>query len=444
MKGVRSLELGRSGLLFAPTEADRARAGDGTEAEDETALRKRLAIPSDRRMWDLFRAIDRGWPLEQIHQLTHIDPWFLRQFAEIAEHAARRRGGRPRRPHARTRMRRMKRSGFGDQELALALKTSESAVRERREAQGVKPVYKRVDTCAAEFESFTPYLYSSYEPTCEANPNAKPKVVILGSGPNRIGQGIEFDYCCCHAAFALREEGLETVMINCNPETVSTDYDTADRLYFQPLTFEDVMAIIETEAVGRRRHLVPRAVRRADAAQAVAGAAECGRAHPGHVARLDRSGRGSEAVRRAPLAAADHAAGERHGDVAGRGARGGRGDRVPGRRPPLLRARRARHGDRLRRQHARSLHDACRRCLARASRAGRQVPRGRLRVRRRRDCRRDRRRRHRRHHGAHRGGRHPFRRQLVRRAAVHLPRAPPGDDSRLHAAHCARARRSSA
>jgi carbamoyl-phosphate synthase large subunit len=247
MKGVRSLELGRSGLLFAPTEVDRARAGEGTDAEDETALRKRLAIPSDRRMWDLFRAIDRGWPLEQIHQLTHIDPWFLRQFAEIAElrGAAAAGGLDGLTPDG---MRRMKRSGFGDQELALALKTSESAVRERREAQGVKPVYKRVDTCAAEFESFTPYLYSSYEPACEANPNAKPKVVILGSGPNRIGQGIEFDYCCCHAAFALREEGLETVMINCNPETVSTDYDTADRLYFQPLTFEDVMAIIGTEA----------------------------------------------------------------------------------------------------------------------------------------------------------------------------------------------------
>jgi carbamoyl-phosphate synthase large subunit len=120
-------------------------------------------------------------------------------------------------------------------------------VRDRRIGQKLKPVYKRVDTCAAEFESFTPYLYSSYEPTCESNPNDRPKVVILGSGPNRIGQGIEFDYCCCHAAFALREEGLETVMINCNPETVSTDYDTADRLYFQPLTFEDVMAVIETE-----------------------------------------------------------------------------------------------------------------------------------------------------------------------------------------------------
>ena len=144
-------------------------------------------------------------------------------------------------------MRRLKRAGFGDAELAQAAGVSETAIRERRVAQGLQPVYKRVDTCAAEFESFTPYLYSSYEPTCEANPNARNKVVILGSGPNRIGQGIEFDYCCCHAAFALRDEGLETVMINCNPETVSTDYDTADRLYFQPLTFEDVMAVIEKE-----------------------------------------------------------------------------------------------------------------------------------------------------------------------------------------------------
>ena len=237
MKGVRSLELGRSGLMFAPTNMD---------DEDDAALRKRLAIPTDRRMWDLFRAIGRGWTPEQIHDVTKIDPWFVRQFFEIAAM----------RESAKTKglegidagdMRRLKRAGFGDQELALAVNDTETAVRERRVSQNLKPVYKRVDTCAAEFESFTPYLYSSYEPSCESNPNSRDKVVILGSGPNRIGQGIEFDYCCCHAAFALREEGLETVMINCNPETVSTDYDTADRLYFQPLTFEDVMAVIETE-----------------------------------------------------------------------------------------------------------------------------------------------------------------------------------------------------
>jgi carbamoyl-phosphate synthase large subunit len=237
MKGVRSLELGRSGLMFAASGAD---------DEDDQTLRKRLAIPTDRRMWDLFRAIGRGWTIEQLHDVTNIDPWFLRQFVEIAAM----------RESAATKglagidageMRRLKRAGFGDQEIALAVNDSEQAVRERRVSQDLKPVYKRVDTCAAEFESFTPYMYSAYEPSCESNPNSRNKVVILGSGPNRIGQGIEFDYCCCHAAFALREEGLETVMINCNPETVSTDYDTADRLYFQPLTFEDVMAVIETE-----------------------------------------------------------------------------------------------------------------------------------------------------------------------------------------------------
>jgi carbamoyl-phosphate synthase large subunit len=237
MKGVRSLELGRSGLLFSASTMDE---------EDDTALRKRLAIPSDRRMWDLFRAIGRGWTEEQIHDVTKIDPWFLRQFAEIS--AMRQAASQQTVDTIPTAdLRRLKRAGFGDQEVALAMGTNETAVRERRARDGLAPVYKRVDTCAAEFESFTPYMYSAYEPTCEANPTPKNKVVILGSGPNRIGQGIEFDYCCCHAAFALREEGLETIMVNCNPETVSTDYDTADRLYFQPLTFEDVMSIIETE-----------------------------------------------------------------------------------------------------------------------------------------------------------------------------------------------------
>jgi carbamoyl-phosphate synthase large subunit len=237
MKGVRSLELGKSGLLFAPSALDE---------EDDSALRKRLVVPSDRRMWDLFRAIDRGWSLDQLHDATKIDRWFLNQFIELRtlRQTVVEGGLAALTPPA---MRRMKRAGFGDAELALAAKVGEGAVRSQRIEQGLKPVYKRVDTCAAEFESFTPYMYGAYEPSCESNPNGRNKVVILGSGPNRIGQGIEFDYCCCHAAFALREESLETVMINCNPETVSTDYDTADRLYFQPLTFEDVMAVIETE-----------------------------------------------------------------------------------------------------------------------------------------------------------------------------------------------------
>ena len=237
MKGVRSLELGRSGLLFSTSNMD---------DEEDSSLRKRLAVPNDRRMWDLFRALNRGWSVEQIHELTKIDPWFLRQFAEIADMRRElKRAGLAGLTLEATK--RLKRAGFGDEELALAVSEKESVVRGRRESHGLKPVYKRVDTCAAEFESFTPYMYSSYEPTCEANPTDRPKVIILGSGPNRIGQGIEFDYCCCHAAFALREEGRETVMINCNPETVSTDYDTADRLYFQPLTFEDVMSVVDTE-----------------------------------------------------------------------------------------------------------------------------------------------------------------------------------------------------
>jgi carbamoyl-phosphate synthase large subunit len=250
MKGVRSLELGRSGLLFAPGSGDKTEGIAGTEGESDATLRNRLAVPNDRRMWDVFRALDRGWTIEQVHEPTKIDPWFLRQFAEIVDmrREAQRAGGLSGVDGlAPDSLRQLKRAGFGDQELALAFDTAEKAIADRRAALDLKPVYKRVDTCAAEFESFTPYLYSSYEPSCEANPNARKKVAILGSGPNRIGQGIEFDYCCCHAAFALRDEGFETIMVNCNPETVSTDYDTADRLYFQPLTFEDVMSVIETE-----------------------------------------------------------------------------------------------------------------------------------------------------------------------------------------------------
>jgi carbamoyl-phosphate synthase large subunit len=243
MKAVQSLELGTAGLLFGAVDRDRAA---GADAEDDACLQKHLAVPHDRRMWDLFRAIDRGWSVERLHAVTRIDPWFLRQFIDIAD-LRQRTAAENLEGLSADRLRQMKRAGFGDAELALALKTDEATVRARRTAHGLRPVYKRVDTCAAEFESFTPYMYSSYEPTCESNPNGRDKVVILGSGPNRIGQGIEFDYCCCHAAFALREEHLETVMINCNPETVSTDYDTADRLYFQPLTFEGVMAVIETE-----------------------------------------------------------------------------------------------------------------------------------------------------------------------------------------------------
>ncbi|HUP39197.1 MAG TPA: carbamoyl-phosphate synthase large subunit, partial [Vicinamibacterales bacterium] len=199
-----------------------------------------------RRMWALFKALERGWSVEQLHELTHIDPWFLEQFKQIAE-LRRIAGMQEFRELSSDFLRTMKRTGFGDREIAAIYGVPEATIRERRIEDELVPAFKRIDTCAAEFESFTPYMYSTYEKGDESNPTNKSKVVILGSGPNRIGQGLEFDYCCCHAAFALRDAGFETIMINCNPETVSTDYDTTDRLYFEPLTFEDVMSVIDRE-----------------------------------------------------------------------------------------------------------------------------------------------------------------------------------------------------
>ena len=239
LKGVRSLELGKEGMLLTQPG----------EEEDDAALRKKLVVPNDRRMWALFKALERGWSVEQLHELTRIDPWFLQQFSQISE-LRRIAGMQEFRELSADFLRTLKRSGFGDREIAAIYGVPEATIRERRIEDKLVPAFKRIDTCAAEFESFTPYMYSTYERGDESNPTNKSKVVILGSGPNRIGQGLEFDYCCCHAAFALRDAGFETIMINCNPETVSTDYDTTDRLYFEPLTFEDVMSVIEREATG--------------------------------------------------------------------------------------------------------------------------------------------------------------------------------------------------
>ena len=239
LKGMRSLELGKHGLLLTQPG----------EEEDDASLRKKLVVPNDRRMWAVFRALERGWSVEQLHELTHIDPWFLQQFSQIAE-LRRIAGMQEFRELSTDSLRTLKRAGFGDREIAAIYGVPEATIRERRVEDKLVPAFKRIDTCAAEFESFTPYMYSTYERGDESNPTSKSKVIILGSGPNRIGQGLEFDYCCCHAAFALRDAGFETVMINCNPETVSTDYDTTDRLYFEPLTFEDVMSVIDREATG--------------------------------------------------------------------------------------------------------------------------------------------------------------------------------------------------
>src|SRR5437773_544842 len=228
-KAMRSLEIGSHG--FEPREGE---------------VRERLRVPNAERLWYLGEAFRRGMTVEDVAALTAIDPWFLRHIDELI---AEERALAAAKALAPERLRALKQQGFADVRLAALVGTTEDAVRARREAAGLEPVYKTVDTCGAEFEAHTPYLYSTYE---EGDDEAKAehrkkKIVILGGGPNRIGQGIEFDYCCVHAALALREDGFETIMVNCNPETVSTDYDTSDKLYFEPLTLEDTLALIRRE-----------------------------------------------------------------------------------------------------------------------------------------------------------------------------------------------------
>ncbi|MFO0634169.1 MAG: carbamoyl-phosphate synthase large subunit [Nannocystaceae bacterium] len=207
-----------------------------------------LGRPHPRRLWHVGAALRRGISIELVHERSRIDPWFLHHIARmIADEAELARGARGQVPPLAA-LRQAKRNGLSDRRIAKLVGVSEEAVRTRRIQLKLRPVYKRIDTCAAEFDSGTPYLYSSYEDEDEAEVSGRRKVVILGGGPNRIGQGIEFDYCCCHAAFALREAGYETVMVNCNPETVSTDYDTSDRLYFEPLTREHVLEVLDAES----------------------------------------------------------------------------------------------------------------------------------------------------------------------------------------------------
>jgi carbamoyl-phosphate synthase large subunit len=234
-KALRSLETGKTGL--DPSGLDLA-------SEDGLAtLKRELREPDAERIFHVADAFRAGLGDAEVFALTRIDPWFLAQIGDLVrcEREIREQGlaaiDAPR-------MRALKRKGFSDARLAELLDTDENAVRHLRRAFRVRPVYKRVDSCAAEFATTTAYLYSTYEEECEAEPTDQRKIVVLGGGPNRIGQGIEFDYCCVHAALALREDGFETIMVNCNPETVSTDYDTSDRLYFEPLTLEDVLEII--------------------------------------------------------------------------------------------------------------------------------------------------------------------------------------------------------
>ena len=231
-KALRGLEVGVDGLNQKTT--------------DRETIEEELGEPGPERIWYVGDAFAQGFTLEEVHELTHIDPWFLAQIQEIVnlelEVEKRTLGDLDRET-----LRFLKKKGFSDRRLAFLLDSSEGEVRKLRHSLGVRPVYKRVDTCAAEFATSTAYLYSTYEDECEAQPTDRKKIIVLGGGPNRIGQGIEFDYCCVHASMALREAGYETIMVNCNPETVSTDYDTSDRLYFEPLTLEDVLEIVEIE-----------------------------------------------------------------------------------------------------------------------------------------------------------------------------------------------------
>lgn len=238
-KGLRSLEQGRFGLNCDPAEKQ-------YEAFSDAELLKKCGVATPERIFYVGEALQRGLGVEVVHGATQIDPWFLDEMQMIIDERASLTGlGLA--DVVPTHWRRLKRLGFSDVQIGYAVGASEHEVRSAREAAGIIPTYKTVDTCAAEFNATTPYHYSTYEDETEVRHSSKPRVIILGSGPNRIGQGIEFDYCCVHASFALRDAGFETVMVNCNPETVSTDYDTSDRLYFEPLTQEDVLNVIAAE-----------------------------------------------------------------------------------------------------------------------------------------------------------------------------------------------------
>ncbi|HEX7052412.1 MAG TPA: carbamoyl-phosphate synthase large subunit [Burkholderiales bacterium] len=231
-KALRGLEAGVDGL--------------NQRTRDRETLEKELGEPGPERIWYVGDAFENGFTLDEVHRLTRIDPWFLDQIKEIVE-LEMKLDDQKLDDIGRDTLLELKRKGFSDRRLAYLFNCDEQAVRAKRHRLGIRPVYKRVDTCAAEFAARTAYLYSTYEEECEAEPTDRKKVMVLGGGPNRIGQGIEFDYCCVHAALALREDGFETIMVNCNPETVSTDYDTSDRLYFEPLTLEDVLEIVDKE-----------------------------------------------------------------------------------------------------------------------------------------------------------------------------------------------------
>ena len=341
--------------------------------DDNGALLAMISIPSAERYDLILEAYRRGVTLKEIFDVTWIDEWFLEEFREIVEAEQRlqefgAKGGLSGIP--REELRQAKRLGFSDAYIGRFLGADELEVRARRREDGIIPTYKAVDTCAAEFEAYTPYFYSTYEEENEAVRGDRERVIILGSGPNRIGQGIEFDYCCVHAVMEMREQGYEAIMVNCNPETVSTDYDTSDRLYFEPLTFEDVLNIVENEQ--------PKGVIVQFGGQTPLKIAEqlhaAGVTDHGHQSGCHRPGRGSGTVRRRAEEAGTAGAAVRHRPLGRGGGRHRRAHRLPGAGAAVVRAGRPGHGDRVRPERPRTLHPHGREGLASASGVDRPVP----------------------------------------------------------------------
>ena len=288
-KALRGLETGLSGL----NEIDIHGAGEG---DDKNAIRAALGTPTPDRILKVAQALRLGATVKDIHASCRYEPWFIRQIEEIvATEQQIRERGLPKDP---INLRKLKAMGFSDRRLAELAGAREEKIRAHRLKLGVRPVFKRIDTCAAEFAASTAYMYSTYETGLpgddgnEARVSDRKKIIILGGGPNRIGQGIEFDDRCCHACYALHDAGFESIMVNCNPETVSTDYDTSDRLYFESLTAEDVLEDHPCRTAARRACRRHRAVRRPDAAQSRQDIGSCGRAYPRHDARCHRPRRG--------------------------------------------------------------------------------------------------------------------------------------------------------
>ena len=318
--------------------------GDGAEKDvDLETLRLKLAIPNAERIFYIAQAFEKGASIDEVYELTKIDRWFLRNIAEVVAETG----------CLKTKtFLRAKKFGFSDRQLAVARSASEKRIRSKRKAEGVVPTYRLVDTCAAEFEAYTPYYYSTYGDENERRESDKRKIMILGGGPNRIGQGIEFDYCCVHAAFALKEDGFETIMVNSNPETVSTDYDTSDKLFFEPLTLEDVLHIYERENWGAIAQFGGQTPLN------LALACKKRRQHHRHVARKHRDRRRPQTLR-GDAGQAEHSARPPNGSATS-DAEAGRRDReeawLSGSRSSELRARRARDADRLFRHETQTLH----------------------------------------------------------------------------------------